>query len=189
MRTLLSADALRAARALAGLSQREAASRASVTQRAVWTAEGMAHGGVSTNLKLRTLYEALGIEFLGMINLATGESVGLGVRWRMPPQLPVSPSIASSFHATTGGLAFAAARALLNKKQSEVAQLSLLSERKISALEAGMLADQVASLRLRSFYEQERLVFLGWGAVSSGLHYGVGVKWAETPPGEKAAQP
>jgi transcriptional regulator with XRE-family HTH domain len=84
MTTLLSADALRVARALVGVSQRDVATRALITQKAVWIAENTDQFGRSTNIKLRAFYEALGIEFLGTIDLATGVSSGLGARWRMP---------------------------------------------------------------------------------------------------------
>lgn len=177
MITLLAADALRVARALAALSQREAADQASTTQRAVWLAESAMQISVSTNAKLRAFYESLGIEFLGSIDMATGLTSGLGARWRTPPQLPILPQAISSFHTEDTGVAFGAARALLNKKQSEIASLSNLPERKIGALEAGALTDQNAITRLRSFYEREKVTFLGWGDVTSGLFYGVGVRW------------
>lgn len=179
MISLLSADTLRAARALAGLSQREAASRASITQRAVWLAESDTHISLSTNAKLRAFYENMGIEFLGSVDMATGLTSGLGARWRTPPQLPILSSTASSYHADRTGVAFGAARALLNKKQSEISYLSNLPERKVGSLEAGALADHNAITHLRSFYEREKIAFLGWGDVTSGLFYGVGVRWRE----------
>ncbi|KQS77323.1 hypothetical protein [Rhizobium sp. Leaf383] len=177
MTTLLSADALRVARTLAGLSQREVASQVAITQKAVWIAENTDQLAKPTNAKLRTYYETLGIEFLGTIDLRAGLTTGLGARWRTPYRLPVEHSEATDYHTERTGIAFVAARALLNRKQSEIANDSGMAERKIGQLEAGLSADQESSLRLRSFYERERIAFLGWGDVTSGLYYGVGVKW------------
>ncbi|WP_422369865.1 XRE family transcriptional regulator [Hoeflea sp.] len=185
MTTLLSADALRVARALAGLSQRDAAAKAEVTQKAVWIAENTDQFGKSTNIKLRALYEALGIEFLGTIDLSTGISAGIGARWRMPPQLPVQHTAASDFHSERVGIAFGAARALLNKNQAHVAQRASLGQRKIGQLESGTSVEQSSLARLRAFYEQENIEFLGWGDVTSDLFYGVGVRWKQPPPTEK----
>ncbi|MDM7980194.1 MAG: XRE family transcriptional regulator [Rhizobium sp.] len=181
MTTLVSADVLRVARALAGLSQRELAARVSVTQKAVWIAENADDLGRSTHSKLRAFYEDLGIEFLGTLDFATGRSSGLGARWRTPMRLPVQSSDASGFHTEREGVAFVAARALLNKKQSEIANLSRMTERKIGQLEAASSIDKPSSLRLRSFYEGEGVSFLGWGDVTSGLFFGVGVQWKEKP--------
>jgi transcriptional regulator with XRE-family HTH domain len=177
MTTLLSAEALRAARALVGLSQREAAAEASMTQKAVWIAESDTRLGISANTKLKTFYEKAGIEFLGTVDLATGRTTGLGARWRSPPQLPLLPLTAPDFHPERTGVAFGAARAVLNKKQSEIADLSGLTQRKLGFLESGIWIDQPSLLRLRSFYEREGITFLGWGDVTSGLFYGVGVRW------------
>lgn len=179
MIALLFADALRVARTLAGFSQREVAERVSLTQKAVWIAENTDEFGKSTNIKLRAFYEAMGIEFLGTVDFATGRTSGLGARWRTPPQLPVRGLDASEFHTERMGVAFGAARALLNRKQSEIANISNMAERKIGQLESGVSIDHPSSLRLRSFYEREGIAFLGWGDVTSGLFYGVGVKWAD----------
>lgn len=182
MTTLLSADALRVARTLAGFTQREVASRAAITQKAVWIAENTDQLARPTNGKLRTLYESLGVEFLGTVNLTSGMTTGLGARWRAPSQLPVQHSEASDHHTERTGISFVAARALLNKKQSEIASASGMAVRKIAHLEAGLSADQESTLRLRLFYERERIAFLGWGDVTSGLYYGVGVKWEAKQP-------
>ncbi|WP_166096767.1 XRE family transcriptional regulator [Rhizobium flavescens] len=181
MTTLLFADALRVARTLAGLSQREAAARIAITQKAVWIAENTDELGRSTNIRLRALYEALGIEFLGTIDFASGRTSGLGARWRVPAELPEHAQRASEFRTERTGVAFAAARSLLNKKQSEIAGLLNMAERKIGQLEAGGSTDQQSSHRLRSFYEREGIAFLGWGDVTSGLFYGVGVRWRDEP--------
>jgi transcriptional regulator with XRE-family HTH domain len=179
MTTLISADAFRVARALAGLSQREAAKHAETTQKAIWQAEGSEHTSIPANGRLRAFYEKLGIEFLGSVDLASGYTSGLGARWRTPPQLPVLPTAASNFRTERTGVAFGAARALLNHKQSEIAELSHIHVRKISLLESGASVDQPTALRLRSYYEQQSITFLGWGDVTSGLFYGVGVRWQE----------
>lgn len=151
------------------------------TQRAVWEAEGTKQPSMSTNFKLRAFYEKLGIEFLGSVDVATGITKGLGARWRTPPQLPALPLTASNFHTEPRGVAFGAARALLNMNQSEIARLAHVHKRKIGLLESGASPDHPAAQRLRSFYERQSIAFLGWGDVSSGLYYGVGVRWQEGP--------
>jgi hypothetical protein len=88
----------------------------------------------------------------------------------------------TDLHTEPYGIAFGAARALLNKKQSEIGDLSGISQRKIGVMETAAIADHAASLRLRSFYENEGIEFLGWGDVTSGLFYGVGVRRISNPP-------
>ena len=65
-------------------------------------------------------------------------------------------------------------------KQSEAAQGAGIPEYKVRTLEAGVVHDQVALGRLRAFFEQSGVEFLGWGDVSRGVFYGVGVRWKIT---------
>ncbi len=76
---------------------------------------------------------------------------------------------------------------MLNRKQSEIASASRVSQRKIGFLETGAVVDHEASLLLRSYYEGQGISFLGWGDVSTGLYYGVGVTRKKLPPSDTPA--
>ncbi len=176
----ITADALRAARHLTGLSQRDVEQRTGVARKSIVAAETAETAFTSrptTLTRLRSFYEAQGVEFLGVIDVATGLAKGMGARWRMPHQLPPTGADGVSAHLLRTGLAFSAARALLDVKQSEVSRLASVSEHKLRALENGSATDDVASRRLRTFYEERGVEFLGWGDVSRGVFYGVGVRW------------
>ena len=95
----------------------------------------------------------------------------------MPAHLPPSGSERAAVHAESTGLAFSAARALLDVKQSDVSKLVSMPEHKVRGLETGSLQDGSAQVRLRAFYEAQGVEFLGWGDVSRGVFYGVGVRW------------
>jgi transcriptional regulator with XRE-family HTH domain len=179
MEVLLSPDALRAARNLAGLSQRELGDVANIARGSIVAAESSSSPSSPTTLKLRSFYEARGMEFIGTVNLATGVAKGLGVRWRMPSQLPPDKEVDRIIHTERSGLAFAAARGLLNRKQSEIVALSKIPEHKIRALEAKKQSDEDSVRRLRNFYEESGIQFLGWGDVTRDVFYGVGVQWTE----------
>lgn len=177
MEVLLTPDILRAARALVGLSQRELEAQAGVARSSIVAAESESAPSPGTILRLRTFYEHKGIEFLGKVDLATGSASDVGVRWRMPEQLPPIGST-DDFIATRGsGIAFAAARGLLNKKQSDLVKLVKISEHKIRSLEAYETKDQPALVRLREYYEKNGIEFLGWGDVSRAMCFGTGVRW------------
>lgn len=176
----LTADALRVARQLTGLSQREVEQLTGVARKslvAAETAETAAKLRQTTLSRLRSFYEDQGIEFLGTIDVTTGTAKGLGARWRMPDQLPPSGGERPAVHSEPTGLAFSAARALLDVKQSEVSRLVSMPEHRIRVLEAGLEKNATAHTRLRAFYESNGVEFLGWGDVSRGVFYGVGVRW------------
>ncbi|WP_160010481.1 hypothetical protein [Rhizobium sp. 18055] len=116
------------------------------------------------------------MEFVGTVDLATGIPSGLGVRWRMPSQIPPSNEQDQIVHTEPSGLAFAAARGLLNLKQSDIVTLAKISEYKIRSLEAKRPVDEQSQKLLRTFYEINGIEFLGWGDVSRGVFYGVGVR-------------
>lgn len=177
----LTADALRVARHLTGLSQREVEQRTGVARKSIVAAENSETAGSrsSTLSRLRLFYEHQGVEFLGTIDVATGLARGLGARWRMPGQLPPAGTERPPIHSERSGLAFSAARALLDIKQSEVSRLASMPEHKLRALEGGVASDDAASRRLRTFYEERGIEFLGWGDVSRAVFYGVGVRWKD----------
>jgi transcriptional regulator with XRE-family HTH domain len=177
MTTFQFGDALRVARYLTGVSLREIERLTNFDRKTVAAAESDAATRSSTISELRKFYESQGIEFLGNLDLATGLSSGVGARWRKPELLSQTDEQLHSEHMEKNGVAFAAARGLLKKKQSEVARLSGLPVHKIQSLEAGTGKDLAAGEKLRDFYERENVEFLGWGDVSREVFYGVGVRW------------
>lgn len=179
MEVLLSPDALRAARNLAGLSQRELGDVANIARGSIVTAESSTAPRSPTAMRLRSFYETRGMEFMGTVDLATGIAKGLGVRWRMPSKFPPDEDADQAIHMEKSGLAFSAARGLLNRKQSEIVTLTKIPEHKIRSLEARKQIDEESIRRLRTFYEENGVQFLGWGDVTRGAFYGVGVRWIE----------
>ena len=184
MEVLLTHDVLRAARTLMGLSQRALEMKAEIARSSIVAAESNIAPGSSTVLKLRSFYEKNGLEFVGTLNVGTGKTIGLGVRWLMPSQIPPR-EMTSSEHTERSGLAFAAARSMLNMKQADVASFVKISDHKIRLLEGNLGADEISRKCLRRFYEDRGIEFLGWGDVSRDVYYGVGVRW-KVPPGETA---
>ena len=178
MTTLVNADALRVARTLTGLNQREVESESRVAQKSIVAAESeQKTSSVQTNMRLCDFYESKGIEFIGTPVLRETTLIGSGARWRLPPTLPVEPEIGAAFHTESNGTSFIAARSLLGLQQKEVADLAGIALRKVAALEAGGDYSVEAYRILRSYYEAEGVEFLGWGDVSTQRFYGVGVRW------------
>ncbi|MFD1328727.1 helix-turn-helix domain-containing protein [Mycoplana ramosa] len=176
MKTPTSADALRVARALLGLSQREAAAAAEMTQKALSAAESGKNSLLETNLQLIRFYEGRGIEFLGEARIGR-EIAGAGARFRGPPGPGSDLAETSEFHSMPYGVSFLAARSLLGEEQAYVAAKSGLPLKTIRALEHGATWS-APTAQLRAFYEAAGVRFTGWGDVETGRYYRVGVRWA-----------
>lgn len=170
-------DALRIARALAALSQRQVAESAKIDRMQVVAAEGdRGRARVQSYEKLRDFYEDLGIEFLGTVDVGTGTVSGAGARWRRPSAAR-QKNEPTRIHAEPNGVSFVAARSLLNVPLKKLAQDSGIERRQLSALENDTDFSKEAFDRLRNYYESEGIEFLGEGDVSKKLFYGVGVRW------------
>lgn len=176
MKTPASADALRVARALLGLSQREAAKAAAMTQKALSAAESGKNSLLETNLQLIAFYEGQGIEFLGEARIGR-EVTRAGARLQGPPGPRPDLSETTGFRSMPNGTAFLAARSLLDKEQAYVAENSGVPLKTIRALEHGAMWSD-PSAQLRAFYEAAGVRFTGWGDVATGRFYQVGVRWA-----------
>lgn len=175
MRVPAPADALRVARALLDISQRTAADGAGVMPKSVSSAENAKSGLLETNLALVDYYRSEGISFLG--DGSVGETVArTGARWSGPDGPAEAAATAAVFHTETAGVSFRAARALLGKEQSEIAQHAKISVDAVKGLERSVDSGR-AYETLRSWYENEGVEFMGWGDVSSRKFYGVGVRW------------
>lgn len=173
-------DALRIARALAALSQRQVAEAAHMDRMQVVAAEG--HQGrarVQSYEKLRDFYEDLGIEFLGTVDVGTGTVSGAGARWRKPLDSS-RVNGPTPVHAEPNGVSFVAARGLLNVSLTKLSQDSRIERRQLSALEKHVDFSKDDFDRLRDYYERVGIEFLGQGDVSKRLFYGVGVRWKPT---------
>lgn len=91
MATLLTADLIRAARALLGWSQLELAHRSGVTQKALSDFELEKKPlTAKASDKLRTALETHNVQFIAVNSETSGEIVGGGVRWRPdPPRMDI----------------------------------------------------------------------------------------------------
>ena len=175
MRVPAPADALRVARALLNVSQREAAERAKVMQKSISAAENSKSVLLETNLALVDFYRGQGIELLG--EGLIGESIRRsGAKW-VGPDGPASLQKADvTFHAEVTDVSFRAARALLDKEQTEVGKQAKLSVDVIKHLESGAESSK-SQMILREWYEGQGVEFTGWGDVDTRRFYGVGVRW------------
>lgn len=173
-------DALRIARALAALSQRQVAEAAQMDRMQVVAAEGQKdRARVQSYEKLRNFYEDLGIEFLGTVDIRTRTMSGAGARWRRP-SASTQMNAPTHIHAEPNGVSFVAARSLLNVPLTKLAQDSGIERRQLSALENHIDFSKNDFDRLRAYYEGLGIEFLGQGDVSTNLFYGVGVRWKTT---------
>jgi len=171
-------DALRAARALARLSQQELSKNIQVTRQSISAAENDASAPFPTVSKMRGFYEDLGLQFVGVIDIDTGTISAAGVCWRLPDRFPPGQAEATKFHAEPYGAAFVAARGLLGASRAEVSDKSDLTLKDLAALESGGTYSGDEYLRLRAYYVEAGIEFMGAGDVRTGLYYGVGVRWA-----------
>ncbi|MDX0299363.1 XRE family transcriptional regulator [Sinorhizobium meliloti] len=173
-------DALRIARSLAALSQRQVAEAAQMDRMQIVAAEGQqGRARVQSYEKLRAFYEDLGIEFLGTVDVRTGTISGAGARWRKPSSSSQMDE-PTRIHAEPNGVSFVAARSLLNVSLAKLAHDSGIERRQLSALENHSDFSKVEFDRLRAYYESVGIEFLGQGDVSKNLFYGVGVRWKPT---------
>lgn len=179
MKSFAPPDALRAARALLRLSQQELSKKIQVTRQSISAAESDASAPLPTVSKMRRFYEDQGLQFLGVIDIDTGSINAAGVRWRPPDTFPPALTEASKYHAELHGTMFVAARCLLGASRVAVADHSAISLKDLAALEAGTRSGE-AYHRLRSYYVQAGIEFMGTGEVRTGLYYGVGVRWANS---------
>lgn len=181
MRTPAPAECLRAARALLGITQRDAAAGARITQRSVYVAEtavGPVH--LDTNLQLVDFYVSEGIEFLGEASIGK-DVVRAGVRFACPPEPDSEAAVKGRFRSVDFRFPFRAARAFLGKEQSEVAASSKVTRTMIQNIERGNKS-RPSQDQLQKWYEAIGIEFVGWGDVATGKYYGVGVRWSTRPP-------
>lgn len=169
------ADALRVARALLNISQRDVALRANIMQKSISAAENSKTVLLETNLALVDFYRSQGIELLG--EGVIGEAIRRsGARW-CGPDGPISlQSADTKFHAEITDVSFRAARALLDKGQAEIAAMANLGLDVVKDLERGTEARR-SQTTLRGWYQSQGVEFTGWGVVDSRKFYGVGVRW------------
>ena len=173
----VSPDALRAARALARLNQREVAAKLHISRKAMTACESGEGETLAALARLRQFYDELGIEFLGCADFTTNEVTGAGARWKSENS-ELEQNAARDFHREATRHAFAAARGLLGLDQTQVAARVYLTPRQIGNLETGTSYTKESYRSLQSFYEDSGIEFLGSGRPDS-LFSGVGVRWTK----------
>lgn len=166
-------DALRAARALVGLTQTQLAAFIGVSRKSLAACETGSGATLKTIAALRDYYELSGIELLGTVNLTTNEVEGAGARWKVPER---HNSYERGWRLLASGISFDAARVLLGLEQQEVARGAGLTPRQIGNLESGRSFTRKGHDRLRGFFEESGVEFLSLEANS--LYFGVGVRFA-----------
>ncbi|RUM16835.1 XRE family transcriptional regulator [Rhizobium phaseoli] len=170
----VSPDALRAARGLACLSERDVERLTGISSQALEASEAGKPGAARTSVRLGEFYAALGIELLGWVSLTTGYEYGAGARWRPPWEPGRMEAEAAARRNDPPWLAFAAARAMLEWDQKTAADKAGLSRRQVEHLEAEGPSTRKSRERLRIMYESRGIEFLG--ALANGRVVGVGVR-------------
>ncbi|MCV9960342.1 XRE family transcriptional regulator [Pararhizobium sp. BT-229] len=146
-------------------------------QKSVSAAENSKIVMLETNLALVEYYRGQGIEFLG--DGLIGDPIRRsGAKWLSPEGPTKSETDCAVFHAETNDVSFRAARALLGKEQTEIAQLAKLGIDAVKGLERGDVVRRSYDV-LRQWYEDQGVEFTGWGDIRSRKFYGVGVRWKE----------
>ncbi len=176
MRTPAPSDSLRVARALLRRSQRDVAKAAGISQKTLGELENDEASLIEKNLQLVDFYVSQGIEFLGDAQI--GKSVGsAGAKWAAPVGPNATHAQKAKFRAEENPINFGAARALLKKPQVYVAVALQMSKATVQQLEGNVVSATVYE-KLKHWYEEQGVVFTGWGDVATGKYYGVGVRWA-----------
>ncbi|MGM5056139.1 helix-turn-helix domain-containing protein [Rhizobium sp. 814_E9_N1_1] len=171
-------DALRAARALMGLTQTQMAGAIRISRVSLAACEmGSAETTLKTIAALREFYQGRGIRFLGRTDWTHNVVHGSGAYWHY--QAAVLRRFLLPDEAN-----FSAARALLGLERQEVAEDKdvRLTLRQVGNLENGGAFTKKSHDRLRDFYVDRGVEFL---SVLSGRGFvGLGVRRAsvEVPP-------
>lgn len=175
MRTPAPADSLRVARALLRQSQRAVAKAAGISQKTLGEMENGEASLIEKNLQLVDFYVSQGIEFVGDTQI--GKAVGnAGAKWSAPFGPDATEMQKSKFRAEEHPINFGAARALLKKPQAHVAAALEVSTSTVQFLENNVTSGPIYE-KLKHWYEEQAVVFTGWGDVATGKFYGVGVRW------------
>jgi hypothetical protein len=133
---------------------------------------------LETNLQLVDFYVSRGIEFLGETSIGK-HVVCAGARLASPPSPDVEIAVKTAFPAVHFSVPFRAARALMAKEQVEIAKAAGLTVAVIQNLERGKVS-RPSYEQLRSWYEANKVEFMGWGDVATGKYYGLGVRWRDS---------
>jgi transcriptional regulator with XRE-family HTH domain len=177
MRTPAPSDSLRVARALLRRSQRDVAEDVGMSQKTLGELENLQANLIEKNLQLVDFYVSQGIEFIGDAQI--GKSVGnAGAKWSAPAGPEATDAQKAKFRSEEQPISFGAARALLKKHQSYVAAAIGVSKPTVQNLENSFTRSPMSE-KLKLWYEEQGVLFTGWGDVGSGRFYGVGVRWAD----------
>lgn len=172
--------ALRAARALFGLSQQSLAELAKTSVRSVQLAEREDGAGEEVNSKLRFFYESRGVVFLGSVEISSGLISTCGVRlWdpftdQPPEKLPDDQTRAHR-------ISFAAARSFLDLSLEAVSKGSGINRQAVTSLVTG--ADTASTEKYKKlvrYFEEQGIEFLGRRDPASQGFFGVGVRVLDT---------
>ncbi|WP_018900464.1 helix-turn-helix transcriptional regulator [Rhizobium sp. 2MFCol3.1] len=158
-------------------SQRDVAEDAGISQKTLSELENHQASLIDKNLQLVDFYASKGIEFVGEAQV--GKPVRhAGAKWAAPNGPDATDAQKAKFRSEDQPVSFGAARALLQKHQSYVAAAIGVSNPTVQNLENSYTRSPVSE-RLKLWYEEQGVVFTGWGDVKSGRFYGVGVRWAD----------
>lgn len=172
--------ALRAARALFGLSQQSLAEFAKTSLRSVQLAEREDGAGEEVNSKLRYFYERHGVVFLGSVEISSGLISTCGVRLWDPFSDPL-PEKLSDNQTRADRISFAAARSFLDLSLEAVSKGSGINRQAVTALvTAADTASTEKYKKLVRYFEEQGIEFLGRRDPTSQGFYGVGVRLLNT---------
>lgn len=183
MRTPAPSDSLRVARALLRRSQRDVARAAGISQKTLGELENDQANLIEKNLQLVDFYVSQGIEFVGDAQI--GKAVArAGAKWSAPDGPDSTHAQKAKYRAEAQPINFGAARALLKVSQAYVAAAIEVSTATVQSLESNVTSAPIYE-KLKLWYEDQGVMFTGWGDVATGRFYGIGVRWkSRSPDGE-----
>ncbi|WSH63697.1 helix-turn-helix transcriptional regulator [Rhizobium ruizarguesonis] len=147
-------DALRAARALRGLTQPQLAASVGMCRKSVAACESGVGATLKSMATLRNYYDRVGIEFLGTLDQNNNTVHGSGACWKFKDFFKGFRPFALD------DVNFAAARALLGLTERFVAEKSFLTPRQVGNLERGQASTTKSYDSLRDFFEEKGVEFL-----------------------------
>ncbi|WP_164895914.1 helix-turn-helix transcriptional regulator [Rhizobium hidalgonense] len=169
-------EALRAARALVGLTQAELAASIGVSRRSLAACERSGGATPKAIAALRDYYAWAGIIFLGTVDLTTNEVHGAGACWNLKGAwyAHLSSPFLNSY--------FAAGRALLGFTEEVVADAANLTARQVGNLERGRAFTTKGHDQLGCFFKKSGVEFVSFRTgVRSYISAGVRIATGEAP--------
>lgn len=126
------------------------------------------------NAKLRLLYERKDIEFLGVMDIGSGATTGVGARW-WDPETGTPRTHQGPVTKLDAEVSFTAARAFLGLGMKDVMLATGVTAYVLRTAERSRPVSADNFRKLITFYRSKRVLLLGRRDADMGFYVGVGV--------------